>query len=447
MRKILLMSSALVANVLLSSGTEAACIQTPNCTTLGYTSTTACEGGLKCPWGNAWFCNIGSGTGGNSGNIAACHVGAVLNSDKSCTEGQELGKVPIGIIVYADGTGHGQAIALESITPSNGEIRGIESGRVGILSITNFLSGVYYKDECNNLEHGEYGSAKKLTTTNIYVNRLLYTGDLDIEGTGIKEYASLEEASIDFDSKALTDNLLNVKDKVMAKIKTDTEKLSQANSMLKESFKGESASDYGRVEYSNGYDIDIKNEPLVAKESTQTLYFDDEIVIPMIDAAEKVRQYKTTGTKAGDWHLPAPGLFNSIKVYADQIKAGYKALNRSMPTFYTTGFHMAGTGETQDVNIYYLDVPITNTPPNFNSKYTLVEEWGYGSCSFPDESGKCGSCTINKFWYIPKSKLPYITLKESTKHSIIRYYSSGLYGTSSESPSLYNRYVYPVIYF
>ena len=138
MRKILLMSSALVANVLLSSGTEAACIQTPNCTTLGYTSTTACEGGLKCPWGNAWFCNIGSGTGGNSGNIAACHVGAVLNSDKSCTEGQELGKVPIGIIVYADGKGHGQAIALESIKIE--ESKNLCSG----LSIADYYK-TYYK--------------------------------------------------------------------------------------------------------------------------------------------------------------------------------------------------------------------------------------------------------------------------------------------------------------
>ena len=62
MRKFLLYSSALVVSGLLSSTAEAGCIQTPSCSSLGYTSTTACEGGLKCPWGNAWFCNVGGGS-------------------------------------------------------------------------------------------------------------------------------------------------------------------------------------------------------------------------------------------------------------------------------------------------------------------------------------------------------------------------------------------------
>lgn len=63
MRKFLLMSSALTVGSLLSGAAEAACIQTPSCSSLGYSSTTACEGGLKCPFGEAWNC-----TGPNNTN-------------------------------------------------------------------------------------------------------------------------------------------------------------------------------------------------------------------------------------------------------------------------------------------------------------------------------------------------------------------------------------------
>ena len=57
MRKILLMSSALVVSGLLSGGAaNAACIQTPTCSSLGYTSSSSCTGGTKCPFGNAWNC-------------------------------------------------------------------------------------------------------------------------------------------------------------------------------------------------------------------------------------------------------------------------------------------------------------------------------------------------------------------------------------------------------
>ena len=59
MRKFLLYSSVLVAGGLLSGGVaEAACIQTPTCSSLGYTSTSSCEGGTKCPFGNAWNCSV-----------------------------------------------------------------------------------------------------------------------------------------------------------------------------------------------------------------------------------------------------------------------------------------------------------------------------------------------------------------------------------------------------
>ena len=95
MKQYLLLTSALA--VLGLSGTaEAACIQTPNCTTLGYTSTTACEGGLKCPWGNAWFCNVGGGS--STPDYSNCKIGDILYSDMSCNAKVVASKTPIGVV-------------------------------------------------------------------------------------------------------------------------------------------------------------------------------------------------------------------------------------------------------------------------------------------------------------------------------------------------------------
>ena len=56
MRKFLLYSSALMVSGLLSGAAEAACIQTPSCSSLGYSSSSSCSGGIKCPFGNYWNC-------------------------------------------------------------------------------------------------------------------------------------------------------------------------------------------------------------------------------------------------------------------------------------------------------------------------------------------------------------------------------------------------------
>ena len=54
MKQYLFLTSALVVSGLLSGVVEAACIQTPTCSSLGYTSSQSCSGGIKCPFGNAW---------------------------------------------------------------------------------------------------------------------------------------------------------------------------------------------------------------------------------------------------------------------------------------------------------------------------------------------------------------------------------------------------------
>ena len=125
---------------------NAACIATPSCTTLGYTSTTSCTDGLKCPFGNYWNCTHINKiteltnkitelekvieTSQSQGEI--CAIGSTLYSDKSCSIIPQKGKTPIGIVVYVDGKGGGQAMALKSMEhyqwgTRNGEVAGLQN--------------------------------------------------------------------------------------------------------------------------------------------------------------------------------------------------------------------------------------------------------------------------------------------------------------------------------
>ena len=158
MKKILYTTTAFILFGLAQS--QAACIATPSCTTLGYTETSSCDGGLKCPFGNYWYCPSNSGgacsdfpylclgrgylDGGGIGadcdgkyakctcydgfewqdgkgcvEITDCRIGSTLFSDKSCSMSDidivSGAKTPIGVVVYSDGKGHGQALALRSI--------------------------------------------------------------------------------------------------------------------------------------------------------------------------------------------------------------------------------------------------------------------------------------------------------------------------------------------
>ena len=118
MRKILLMSSALV---LLSGTAEAACIQTPSCSSLGYSSSSSCSGGTKCPFGNYWNCDAINKVNSINSQItnltnkittletkvnelskdaatANCKIGDILYSDKSCDPNVIASKKPIGVV-------------------------------------------------------------------------------------------------------------------------------------------------------------------------------------------------------------------------------------------------------------------------------------------------------------------------------------------------------------
>ena len=107
MKQYLLLTSALA---LLSGSAEAACIQTPTCGAMGYDSTVACEGGIKCPFGNAWNCTLADKITqmekilkqlqqeSQTENFSKCQIGDILYSDFSCNANIISSKIPIGIV-------------------------------------------------------------------------------------------------------------------------------------------------------------------------------------------------------------------------------------------------------------------------------------------------------------------------------------------------------------
>ena len=158
MKKILLAS---VGVMVMSVGMAyAACIPTPSCASLGYESSSSCEGGIKCPFGNAWNCTltdiknkitelekiIEESVGGNKN----CAVGHIYYSDKSCSVSYDASKTPIGVVVYVDGQGHGQVMALQSI----GSYKWGPT-EIDITTLTNFTdaeSASYDLNSCPNTE-------------------------------------------------------------------------------------------------------------------------------------------------------------------------------------------------------------------------------------------------------------------------------------------------------
>ena len=158
MKKILLAS---VGVMVMSAGMAyAACIPTPSCASLGYESSSSCEGGIKCPFGNAWNCTltdiknkitelekiIEESVGGNKN----CAVGHIYYSDKSCSVSYDASKTPIGVVVYVDGQGHGQVMALQSI----GSYKWGPT-EIDITTLTNFTdaeSASYDLNSCPNTE-------------------------------------------------------------------------------------------------------------------------------------------------------------------------------------------------------------------------------------------------------------------------------------------------------
>ena len=426
MKKFLLYSTAFVV---LSGTANAACIQTPSCASLGYDSNSACENGLKCPWGNAWYCKVGEleEAVNNAEKAKTCIPGAVFNSDRSCTEKQELGKIPIGVVVYADGKGHGQAMALE---------------KIDIVALNNYLKTVKYttfskypnkyaveyhytyaRDSSRDEEYVKWPQEKCISTDDIYVK-------------GLKEFSNLEEASLEFDSKNITAQIQQSLNTNNANIQQYFNTASALNSIVNES-KIMECSRSNVVGYPcHFYEVSNKSE---------YYWYSGDASTSLLKTIQKIKAYKTTGTSAGDWNMPAPGIFNSIKVNFEKIKETYALLNKNFNynQMVTMGMYIKNAGEKTSKKCTFMDAKFTSNDGDIDKNY---QSYQY------DSSYSSPSDSYSRYYYyylIPttdfNTKLPSVSAETTSYPKYIAFSNSATYGTATTSSG--GKQIYPVIDF
>lgn len=112
MKKVLLFTTALSLSFIQhTSLAQSACVSTPSCAELGYNASSCPNGGLKCPFGNTWNCEITNykdkitelekeleDLEQNINELANCQIGDILYSDKTCSPDIVSGKTPIGVV-------------------------------------------------------------------------------------------------------------------------------------------------------------------------------------------------------------------------------------------------------------------------------------------------------------------------------------------------------------
>ena len=204
MKKILYTTTAFILCGIAQS--QAACIATPNCTTLGYTSTSSCTNGLKCPFGNYWNCDLANkineleqkieqSQGSSGGASSTCKIGSILFSDKTCGEEPQYGKTPIGVVVHLNGNG-GYALALEDI----GEYKW-STETVDISGLPNLSTLAALKDyaSCENskiiMAAGDKSKYPAVWAAHEYSTEGTKAGDWCLPATGIfTSYYNNQEA-------------------------------------------------------------------------------------------------------------------------------------------------------------------------------------------------------------------------------------------------------------
>ena len=106
-------------SVTLLSASEAhaeTCTASPDCKSLGYTESSCSDGGVKCPFGNYWFC------GGKKDVCQSCHVGWILNSDLTCSAEKVSGKTPIGVVIRQTITIVGTVVKCQGVAIALGDL-------------------------------------------------------------------------------------------------------------------------------------------------------------------------------------------------------------------------------------------------------------------------------------------------------------------------------------
>ncbi len=112
----------------------AQCVDNEDCVSLGYNKTSCKTPGLKCPFGEYYYClkdcedgyewkdgacqpkePEGAVLGECTGYAKNCKIGDILNSDGTCSSYKDNTKTQIGVVVYISEEGCGQAMTANPI--------------------------------------------------------------------------------------------------------------------------------------------------------------------------------------------------------------------------------------------------------------------------------------------------------------------------------------------
>ena len=140
MKKFALLTSVLLTAPFSMSNVSAQCVASQDCASLGYTETSCENGGIKCPFGNAWACPQSGG----------CTYGSVYYSDGTCINKYIADKTPIGVIAY-DEDGEKWIVALED-TPT-AEVWSIEE--IDVSEIENYTTKETVINDMKSCENTE----------------------------------------------------------------------------------------------------------------------------------------------------------------------------------------------------------------------------------------------------------------------------------------------------
>ena len=153
MRKLTLLTSVLLIAPFAVGNVSAQCVATQDCATLGYTETSCENGGIKCPFGNAWACKSESCDRGE--NNPDCTYGSIYYNDGTCIKEFVSGRIPIGVIVYDDDITHEKWIMALDDAETNESWSNSYGDPIDIPNITNYAlerTAVSDLKSCENTE-------------------------------------------------------------------------------------------------------------------------------------------------------------------------------------------------------------------------------------------------------------------------------------------------------
>ncbi len=223
MRNITLLTGTMLFLPMTATAQSINCTPSPDCASLGYTESSCPDGaGIKCPWGNTWFCTkekcdtsfqyTCSGTGYAGGASEACNgkyqqcmctsgyewkngacqkkpaeqaewgkcngyaqncnIGDFIFSDRTCSSQKILGKTPIAVVVYKSADGNcAQAMALNVIGKHRWS--GISSDVPGL---TNYTSAYEASQDVNSCQNTKTIIAKDVDSAAVVTQEYMTAG-------------------------------------------------------------------------------------------------------------------------------------------------------------------------------------------------------------------------------------------------------------------------------